>query len=63
MRLLTGSAGRDGEGSSRSGHPLGREVAIKVRPEAFTRDSERPARFEGEVRVLAFLSHQNINGK
>ena len=32
---------------------LGREVAIKVLPSAFTEDSERFARFEREARVLA----------
>ena len=39
---------------------LGREVAIKVLPSAFTEDPERLARFEREARVLASLSHPNI---
>jgi serine/threonine protein kinase len=39
---------------------LGREVAIKVLPEAFTADPERLARFEREARVLASLNHTNI---
>ncbi len=39
---------------------LGREVAIKVLPEAVVADAERLARFEREARVLASLSHQNI---
>ena len=39
---------------------LGREVAIKILPEAFTKDPERLARFEREARVLASLNHSNI---
>jgi len=39
---------------------LGREVAIKVLPTEFTKDSERLARFEREARVLASLHHSNI---
>jgi len=39
---------------------LGREVAIKMLPEAFTQDAERLARFEREARVLASLNHPNI---
>jgi len=38
----------------------GREVAIKVLPETFTRDAERLARFEREAKVLASLNHPNI---
>jgi eukaryotic-like serine/threonine-protein kinase len=41
---------------------LGRSVAIKLLPEAFTVDAERVARFEREARVLASLSHPNIAG-
>ena len=41
---------------------LGREVAVKVLPEAFTRDAERLARFEREARVLAALNHAHIAG-
>jgi eukaryotic-like serine/threonine-protein kinase len=39
---------------------LGRDVAIKVLPEAFARDAERMARFQREAKVLASLSHPNI---
>ncbi len=39
---------------------LGREVAIKVLPEAVVQDPERLARFEREAKVLASLNHPNI---
>jgi serine/threonine-protein kinase len=39
---------------------LGREVAIKVLPEAFSKDPERLARFEREARLLASLNHPHI---
>ena len=39
---------------------LGREVAIKVLPEAMARDPEALARFERETRAVAALSHPNI---
>ena len=38
---------------------LGREVAIKVLPEAFVQDQERLARFEREAKVLASLNHSH----
>ncbi len=41
---------------------LGREVAIKVLPEAVEREPERIARFEREARVLASLNHPHIAG-
>ena len=39
---------------------LGREVAIKVLPEAFARDPARAARFEREARLLAAINHPAI---
>ncbi|MHC4410315.1 MAG: protein kinase domain-containing protein, partial [Planctomycetota bacterium] len=39
---------------------LGRDVAIKVLPEALSQDPERLARFEREARLLASLNHPNI---
>jgi serine/threonine protein kinase len=39
---------------------LGRDVAIKVLPEAFAQDHERMARFEREAKLLATLNHPNV---
>src|SRR5262245_32676393 len=39
---------------------LGRDVAIKVLPQAFATDADRLARFEREARVLASLDHPHI---
>jgi serine/threonine-protein kinase len=39
---------------------LGREVAIKMLPEAFAADPERMARMEREARLLASLNHSGI---
>jgi serine/threonine protein kinase len=39
---------------------LGRSVAIKFLPEAFSNDSDRVARFEREARMLASLNHPHI---
>ncbi len=39
---------------------LGRDVAIKVLPPAFSRDQDRLRRFEQEARAAAALNHPNI---
>src|ERR1043166_1717989 len=39
---------------------VGREVAVKVLPEAFANNADRLARFEREARAVAALSHPNI---
>src|SRR5690349_9141761 len=39
---------------------LGRNVAIKVLPEAFAHDTDRLARFQREAKMLASLNHPNV---
>src|ERR1700689_1406049 len=53
-------AGGMGEVYRAQDSKLGRDVAIKVLPEAFAQDGERMARFEREAKLLATLNHPNI---
>ena len=59
---IVGSLGAGGMGEVYRGTDtnLGRQVAIKVLPEAFAQDPERVARFEREAKTLAALNHPNI---
>jgi len=53
-------AGGMGEVYQAHDSKLGRDVAIKVLPEAFAHDAERLARFQREAKMLASLNHPNI---
>jgi serine/threonine-protein kinase len=53
-------AGGMGEVYRATDSRLGRDVALKVLPEAFASDEERMARFEREAHLLALLNHPNI---
>src|SRR5437899_7791366 len=59
---ITSAIGAGGMGEVYQAHDtkLGRDVAIKVLPEAFAHDSDRLARFQREAKMLAPLSHPNI---
>jgi len=59
IRSLLGVGGM-GEVYRAHDETLGREVAIKVLPPAFTADPGRRARFEREARMLATLNHPHI---
>jgi serine/threonine protein kinase len=53
-------AGGMGEVYRARDHKLGRDVALKVLPEAFSSDALRMARFGREAKILASLGHPNI---
>ncbi len=53
-------AGGMGEVYRAKDSKLGRNVALKVLPDAFARDADRMARFQREAKILASLNHTNI---
>ena len=59
---LVAQIGAGGMGEVYQAHDskLGRDVAIKVLPEAFAHDPERLSRFQREAKMLAALNHPNI---
>jgi serine/threonine protein kinase len=59
---ITASIGEGGMGQvyRATDTALGRQVAIKILPEAFASDPERLARFEREAKTLASLNHPHI---
>ena len=60
--IITGQLGKGGMGEvfRAKDRKLGRDVAIKVLPVEFARDTDRVARFQREAKLLASLNHPNI---
>ncbi len=59
---VTGKIGAGGMGEvyRATDTKLGREVALKILPQAFAQDAQRMTRFQREAQVLASLNHPNI---
>jgi len=59
---ITSQLGKGGMGEvyQAKGLKPGRDVAIKVLPEEFTKDADRVARFQREATLLASLNHPNV---
>ncbi len=59
---VTSQLGKEGMGEvyQAKDRKLGRDVAIKVLPEEFSRDPDRVARFQREAKLLASLNHPGI---